>query len=354
MMPPGDFLIANVPLPGDGLEHEPAWFDQLRELRAEAQDFQAFLNNVRKGQVTLALFAEYVDRTKQDISELTSQIIDGDSIRHIHNLWEQMLSNPVLSNPKSKFDAQAQLHYLDLLDEQIQKLVFLIGFLTIPERVNHWLKLARPGYYIPFHTVFEDELPSFEERQRILNYMAWSPETVCGGLVDAANGLIYRYSEKPLNRWLSLLWVMLGLAASVGIVIGIASLRIENWPITTANLPTLLVSWLAVLGGVIVHIAIGNIKRSQAQGGLPPILAVGNILLMTDARVGHILLKLFLALVGFLGLVFASGITNVSALNSFLVGYTLDSFVELFGASLEQQANTQLTLLKQQLGVTKG
>jgi hypothetical protein len=48
-------------------------------------------------------------------------------------------------------------------------------------------------------------------------------------------------------------------------------------------------------------------------------------------------------------LVFAAGIENAKPLNTFLVGYSLDSFVELFGASIEQKATMQLTALKQKL-----
>jgi hypothetical protein len=39
--------------------------------------------------------------------------------------------------------------------------------------------------------------------------------------------------------------------------------------------------------------------------------------------------------------------------NSFLVGYSLDSVLELVGTSLEQQPSAQVTSLKQQLGVTE-
>jgi hypothetical protein len=112
-----------------------------------------------------------------------------------------------------------------------------------------------------------------------------------------------------------------------------------------------LVGWLAVLLGVVVHIAVGTAKRLQSERGRPPVIAIGDVPLMVNAKIGQILLKLALTLIGFFGLVFAAGIDNAKPLNAFLVGYSLDSVVELFVASVEQRAAGQVSALKQQLGV---
>jgi hypothetical protein len=326
---------------------------QLREARAEVHDLRIALEQIRKGEATLKVYADYIRKTMADMNQLMSEIQDGDSVRHLQNLWEQMSVNPALLDPEASFDAREQLHLLSMLDAQCKEFVFQVGVLTIPARVNDWLEGARTGYYIPFHLVFDDELPAWEDRQRVLNYLAWSPRAIRGGLVDAANGLIYRYSQNRLARLGSILLLTLAFLAAVGIVVGACYLPVEGWPLEPSNLPAFLVGWGAVLAGVVVHMGIESVKRTQAQGGRPPILAVGDLPLLLNARTGQILLKLLLTLIGFFGLVFTVGVTDVTPFNSFLVGYSLDSFVGLFGASIEQRAGAQLMTLKQQLGAAE-
>jgi hypothetical protein len=309
------------------------------------------LESVRKGEATIQDYAEYVRKTVADIRELMGLInVGGDDSRHLRNIWEQMLVNPLLAKPEAKFTAQEQLHYLDMLGEQIRRIIYRVGFLTIPSRLNDWLRLTRPGYYIPFHLVFEDEVPNGEDRTRILNYLAWSPEELKGGIVDAANGLIYRYADKLGSRLLSLLYIALALVASTGVVAGACYISVEGWPIGVRHLPAFLVSWVAVLAGVATHVGVGSVKRSRAQGGLPPVVALGDFTMIADARMGEIFRKLFLALVGFFGLAFGGGVGQVTPFNAFLLGYSLDSFVELFGSTLEQRASAQVATLRKQLG----
>jgi len=325
---------------------------RLRELRAEVQDLQSVLESIRKGESNLKTYANYVRKTREDIYELISTIRDGDTIRHLHNSWEQMTVNPLLLNPEADFPAQEQLHYLDMLASQIQRIVFLVGFLTIPTRVNDWLAQARAGYYIPFHLVFDDELPIQEERVRVLNYLAWAPNVIKGGIIDVANGLIYRYADEPKSRRNSLLFLAAAFLGCTAIVIGACYVRIPGWPIQANHLGSFLVGWGAVMIGIVTHIGVGSVKQARAQGGLPPIIALGDFFMIVNAKAGQILRKLLLALIGFFGLVFGSGVNNVTPFNAFLLGYSLDSFIELFSSSIEQRASAQVATIKKQLGVT--
>jgi hypothetical protein len=325
---------------------------RLRELRAEVQDLHTVLESVRKGESTLKTYADYVRKTMQDIDELISSIRDGDAIRHLQNSWEQMTVNPLLLNPEAEFPAQEQLHYLDMLASQIQRIVFFVGFLTIPARVNNWLAQARPGYYVPFHLVFDDELPIQEERIRVLNYLAWSPKAIKGGIVDVANGLIYRYADEPKSRRNSFLLLALAFVVCNAIVIGACYVRVPGWPIQPDHLYSFLAGWSAILIGIVTHMGIGSVKRAQAQGGLPPVIAIGDFFMIVNAKAGQILLKLLLALIGFFGFVFGSGVNSMTPFNALLLGYSLDSFIEVFGSSIEQRASAQVATLKKQLGVT--
>jgi hypothetical protein len=323
----------------------------LRELRDEVLDLRTVLTGVRKGELSLQDFAEYIGRTRQEIGALLKDIHGAGAIRHLGNLWDQMCASPLMQNPAGPFEVQAQLHLLDLLEAQCKKLVFEVGVLTIPERVNEWLQASRPGYYVPFNAVFEDELPDRDDRSRMLNYLTWAPNALKGGLVDAEAGLIYRYSEDAARRRLTFLGLVGAFLAVTGIIPLACYVPIPSWPLSPPDLAHMLMAWGAILVGVVVHIGVSTAKRAQADGGRPPIIAVGDVFLLIDARFGHILLKLLMALVGFFGMVFTVGPASAAPLNMFLVGYSLDSVVEMFGASLEQRAGVQLTALKQQLGV---
>jgi hypothetical protein len=326
----------------------------MRSLRAEAQDLRALLARVQAGETSVSANGAYITQTMNDLKALADEVTDGDTIRHLHNLLEQMATNPIIADPATDLSAQAQLHAINLLLTQIRKIEYYVGVLTIPARVNDWLAQARPGYYFPFHVVFEDEVPVQEDRQKILDYLTWSPKALDGGLVDTANGLIYRYAKDPKARVRSYLLLAGGLILSVLLVIGAAYLDVTGWPIDRSHLPAMLIGWAAVLIGMVAHVGIGSVKRQGTRPGMPPITSVNDIPFVLDARAGQLLVKLLLAAIGFFGLVFTAGVDNVTPLNAFLTGYSLDSFVEVFGVGLEQQTTTRVRALQEQFGVEGG
>lgn len=327
----------------------------LGNLRAEVQDLQKILHLVGTGQASLSDHAGYIKKTTADISVIVGDLKEeGDwacTIRHIRNLWEQMKSTPVLVDPATALPAQEQTRQLSLVASQIRDIVFQIGFLTIPNTLNMWLEESRPGHYVPFHDVFDDEIPDSADRTKLLDYLSWSPKGVPGGLIDSDTGLVYRYSKDWGGRIVSYVLLAIAILAAVGIVAGMAYIPTSGWPLDPSNLSTLLVGWLAVVAGVIVHVGVGTAKSIQSKRGRPPVMAIGDLPLLVNAKLGQALLKVLMTLVGFLGLVFAAGIENTEPWSAFLVGYSLDSVVELFSASIEQKATTQLSSLKQQLGV---
>ena len=347
--------------------------EDLRELRAEIQDFQELLDDIDNGDTTLALCKDYVEKTKVDINAILDRFatISQDNshredLRRIRDVWEQMESNPIIMNP-GDFPADQQLHYMNMLKKRIRKIVYLISYLTIPERLNEWLKGARPGYYIPFHVVFEDELPTKEDRDKLIERLTYAPRALRGGLINSGTGLIYRYSMNVWRRLLSVIWLLaiFVLATFVIYHIGDLSMKdsslpvfgwkiplpyIENWPIKADLQATVLLGWIAILLGILTHAAVGSAKRAQGEG-LPPIYAISDLSRYIDARFGLLVRKLLLALVGLFGLMFSSD--SVTPLNAFLVGYSLDSVVELFGTSLEQKSASQVTTLRKQLDVTE-
>jgi hypothetical protein len=331
------------------------FYSSLSEIQAELEDLQTILASIRKGQTIIPTYADYIKTTKNNLRELMAFINSSDlpgevennlhTIRHLNNAWEQMQVSPLVNDPKADLDIQQQLHYLDLLDAQIHTFNYQISLLTIPHQINQWLHITGPGYYIPFHEVFAGDLPSSEDRNRLLKYIALTPQLTPGGIVEVESGRIYRYSTDRWRRLLSLGMLLAGLGVATGIVAAACYLSVPDWPLSPGDLSRMLVAWVAVLIGMGVHILVGSAKRSRTQNGPPS--AFRDLILIIDARFGEIVMKLVLGLIGLFGLVMISrmpqlGLLNqfpslaqVTPLNAFLVGYSLDSILELFGTSLE-------------------
>jgi len=329
----------------------------LRELTAELIDLNALIDKIKAGQTSVVKNAGYIKKTRQDIQKLITEIdtlntFRSDSIRHILNSWEQMTNSAILCHPDQDLEAQEQLHELTTLRELASDMILQSTMRTVPPRVNDWLKKARPGHYLPFHLLFEDEIPSQEARVKVLNAIAWAPETVHGGLVNPATGLIYSYEQDPNKRIRSFLTLVLFLVFCSALVFYSAFIQTwySDWPIKEENAPQLLFFWIALLLGVMTHIGIANVKKIK-NSGLPPVIAAGDWSMHLSARKGEILLKIFMALIAFFVLLFSLSEKDFKIYSSFLVGYSLDSFIEIFGTSLEQKSAGQLDVLKGQLGI---
>jgi hypothetical protein len=362
--------------PPPGGSEQGDFFNHLSEIRAELEDLQQILNNIRRGKTVIPTYVDYVRTTKRNLAELMDKINCSDEkpkrvvnltiiIRHLNNYWEQIQASPLIADPQCEPPTSVQLHYLDLLDEQIHGFIYNIAELTIPHQINQWTKSSKPGYFIDFHEVFVRDLPLQEDRDRLLKIIGRTPHMTPGGFVDIDNGRIYCYSTNPWRRLLSVGMLLLALVIATGIVAGSTLINqngaIASWPLSPANLTQMLVAWAAVLVGMAVHVVVGSAKRSKTKNGMPSVLM--DLILIIDARFGEILMKLILGLIGLFGLVILSSsrlpwlnfftsileqttavggetaqkalLAQVTPLNAFLVGYSLDSIIELFGTSME-------------------
>lgn len=125
----------------------------------------------------------------------------------------------------------------------------------------------------------------------------------------------------------------------------VLGLQANNWT-------TLLTGWGAIVGGMVAHLGIGSVKRMQTQGSLPTVFAVGDIPRIVNAKLGPITRKWLLAVIAFMAIFATAGLDKVTPFYAFLVGYSLDSFIEVFGANIEQQAASKVAALKKQLSET--
>lgn len=311
------------------------YLSALRELRAEVQDLRDLFARVKEGKATTKENSDYFKKTYKDIQKLIKELTElnqqkrSDTCRRIFNSWEKMQANPLLDKPEQERDAQDQLHDLSILDEEAGKIIFYVGQITIPHRLNKWIGASRAGYYLPFHQLFEDEVPTFSERVKILNTIAWAPNAIKNALVYPGSGLIYRYEKEFKKRCWSFFQVLLTVILMSALVWEICfigqQLGIEGWLFKPEHAPKFVTSWIALLVGVIIHVGVESVKRSQSTG-LPPVVAINDWLKHVSARKGDIMLKLLIALFGLFSLIVSSDAAKLTAASAFLVGYSLDSF----------------------------
>ncbi len=359
--PDGDTgVVTTAIIPDEGLSQSQ--IDLLKKLRSEVEKgLLPVIKNVRKGQFSIDTYAQTIAKTRADIDTLMQELdqagsgddYDVGAISDLRNTWEDIRFNPLVADPKAatKLEAQAQLQHLNILEEGLQGMLYTLGTLIIPSEVEKWLNRADPGDYLPFHYRYANSLPLVEQREKVLNQLDLKFRRMDGALVDVANGVIYRYAKETQDIRRSMTWVtgvFIGLTLVITLLCFVPATGVDDWP-TAKDIPLVLSGWLAVLVGVMVHIAVDSKKREQVNLA---VFDIRNLPYVIDARLGQFIGKLVMAAIGFIGFTLATGISNVSMINAFLVGYSLDSIIELFGTSLEQQATAQVGAIQKRLGVS--
>ena len=359
-------MSAPQPKHGETANNPPAPQDHasLRQLQAILLDLRAVLAEVNSSE-SFTLNQTFIGKAKGAIrTSITDHEADtngetsenSDAIQHLQNLWCQMEVNPLLEAPE-KATSDDILKHKDRLVAQIDQAIFYLGILTIPQQVNRWLNQSTPGYALPFHEIFADELPSPEARTRLLKYMAHAPNLVRGGMIDVEGGLIYRYARDWGTRVGTMVYLLAIFALFTGMVVGICFLAPNPpsgvtivWP-TKGDIDNLLVAWGAILVGVVIHAVIQLKKQSDAGQSMLAMITSGGLPVLVSAYSGKILLKLTLAIIALFALTFTMGAPEVTITTAFLAGYSLDSFIDLFGTTTEASATAQREALASQLGV---
>jgi ribosome assembly protein YihI (activator of Der GTPase) len=336
------------------------YFGALRELRTEVQDLRDLLTRIKEGKTSTKDNADYFKKTYSDIQELIKELTGinqdrrSDTCRRIFNSWEKMQANASLQHPEQDRETQDKLHDIAILDEEAGKIILYVGHITIPPRLNRWIGASRAGHYLPFHLLFEDELPTAADRAKVLNAIAWAPDVIKSALVYPSSGLIYCYEQDFIKRLWSLIQVTLIFVLMTVCIWELCfigqTFNISGWFLEPKYAPVLTIGWLALLVGVVIHTGVESVKHSQSSG-LPQVIAINDWLKHISARKGDIILKLLVALFGLFALVVTADISKFTIASAFLVGYSLDSFVGLFGTSIEQKAAAQATVLKEKLGI---
>ncbi|MCB9706799.1 MAG: hypothetical protein H6711_33450 [Myxococcales bacterium] len=329
----------------------PRFFGYLLEIRAEAQNFAVAIERLkgaasladpaaREAELGLALAeGTAIERRNRDrITTLLTRLHQwmeehallhqwcADQVIHIENAWERVEFHldrlrEVIEAGRSS-DARVLSSALEIA-RQLERMVFLIGYLTIPQRVNEHLRQLRIGQALDFHRDFADELADPAERVQLLTTMRAHPAQI-EGVVDVERGLIYKTAS---TRGRQVFSVVLQLLTWVGLGAGLAGLAyLEIWD-ELGDPATLLERYLFVTLGSVLHLALGTLKQRRA-GKAGDVHALDDLLLFIHVREVAIAWTIFATAVGTVGLCFVSSDASPEA--ALIVGYSLDSFIDLF------------------------
>jgi hypothetical protein len=336
----------------------------LREARAEFQHLQATLETLRgvaedrtttagalDGAVDVAAKAFDLDNARvTEIFGSLRALLDGvprlyawsgDEVAHVFNgFGDAAEAWPRLHAPADEVVAACARASKPLGDA-----IFHVVRLTAAARVNDHLATLPIGGAADVDRILGDELADDERRNAILGELAASPIGL-GGVVDAAARKIYRVAPSRKTRIATLLLPPAALAIGVLLFAGLAYLDNRawvpaEWPQGLTSGESLLVAYLFVTLGALVHVAVGYLKRAREQGPEP--LVVASIFWWLHVRFGTITLNVLWLWIAVVGL----GVSNkLSAVTAFFAGYSIDSVADLFLKKLEGGATSHGAALK--------
>jgi hypothetical protein len=337
----------------------------LRELRAEAQDLESALALVRaKSELAdAATRAKEIktalenargvfDRDRQRINEQLEKLRElfqqplviydwcSDEVVHLENAWGRIGD----SWPEEDQSEDQIIQNIDSARTSLDKMIYLSGQLTIPARVNQHLETLRIGQTLDFHKNFSDELENEADRARLLAYLSDHPYVV-DGIVDAQNGVIYRASRHAGRQLFSYVMLLTAIALGFGLVFVMTNMNawlgIDDWK-PADRFQSLASVYVFLLLGAVVHLLVGAVKQSREKTG-SELLAMRDWLLWLHVKESALLMAILYLWVGLIGLAFS--FDEVQWVTGFFVGYSIDSFVDLFLQRFSQVASIETAVL---------
>lgn len=359
----------------------------LRDIRAEVQNLQRILTEIlaREDMADTDLRAEEIlqtVKTNQSIydynaGEINRRLVDlrsllntramlydryGDEITHIENYWERatyrwphVTDIPTASAPSTQGEATAGdaavigtnttptksemaaevLRSARGVQDDLNNLIYHVGLLTIPSRLNQHLEQLRIGQALDFDKTFGDEIPRDEDRLKILAYLASRPIAISNGVIDVPSRRVYHASPSIRRRRASfgyiLLTVLIGAVITWAIAEAPRLFDLEDWPVNPDQTINLLVGYAFVMIGGFIHVGVDAIKQARNQQGQPTgfsFLALEDGLLWIHVNEVGLIIGTLSMWVVYFGLLFTTGSVNWET--AFLIGYSTDSFIDMF------------------------
>jgi hypothetical protein len=213
---------------------------------------------------------------------------------------------------------------------ELDSIVYECVSLTMSPTVNDLMGNLRIGQPLDIDFIFDKEFPNDPAlRQRLLEELAQEPQALDCGVVDVAQGVIYKIAASRKGQRKSI-WHIVGLLV-FGLLILMAAPLGSQWiqglPDNLSNRKLLLVDYGLILLGSGAHLAVEAL-RAKKNNSRPNFQALNDWLLWVHVRESQIVKGLLYIWAGYALLVFfVPGLTPIAA---FFGGYSIDSVTELF------------------------
>jgi len=343
----------------------PRFYGYLLEVRAEVQNLKEAMGRLRRAGALVdsearaaELAAAYAEgqaidrRNRGRVAGLLRRLRGlmeahptlhqwcADQIIHIENCWERVEYHldrlrALLGSGEDGVggDGAAVLACAGEVDARLQQMVFLAAYLTIPQRVNEHLRQLRIGQALDFHRDFADELPELSERLKLLVTMRAHPNQI-HGIVDVERGVIYKTAIRRRRHVVSVVAQVVLVLLGVGLF---ALLPVIGAWEALSDRALLLERYLFVGVGALLHLLMSTLKQRR-RGGEGEVTALDDFILWIHVREVAIAWTVVTVWIGVIGLSFVPQTTG--AQTALIVGYSLDSFIDVFLMRFEQKAGS--------------
>lgn len=349
----------------------------LRSIRVDAQDLRRSLENIsvavetegaQPSDVAAAIAAEEGFRAKnagqiqarfaEAEAQLDAYLADArtsdgdvtDDLTAMENAWERTLAAwPTAPDQPDELDMPAVRRQIAITQRYLDELVYIAARVTIPARLVESLARLRVGGTLDFHYSFADELPSAEDRLRLLEFLARYPGSF-NGVIDTQTGLIRRVASTRLRRAGSYVLMLLAVLGGATLVVGLTMVggdAASGWRFTPERLPELLGAYFALIIGALVHVGVDAIKQYRSNKDSSRLLALEDMVLWGHVHETGILVSIVSLWVVLIGLV--AFLDEVPLYTAFLAGYSWDSLLDVFLARFARQFSEQSDRVTQQL-----
>ena len=217
------------------------------------------------------------------------------------------------------------------LTDTLDQLVLEIGYVTVPPRASDNLRTMRPGTIMDFDAEFMDEIPSSENRAKILTWMNAHPKSLLG-VADVEHQKIMAASPYRWRRVLS--WLLIAL---VVVVVLVAAWFTHGWldALGIANAPKgvsdrdYFFAVIASYAGAVAHTLVAALKQRQrtSSGSEPAFTALGNFAIWVHVNETYLMVYAFVIPAAAYAVMLLNG--SVALATAFLVGYSIDSVLEV-------------------------
>lgn len=253
---------------------------------------------------------------------------------NIKAIWDKM-GDIKVDTIDNNLDNLRQMIY------QLDKIIFTISWILVPDSLSKHLDTMKIGEYIDFNDMFRDDIPSDKDREEIFNRLFRGSINI-NGIIDISKKRIYKASKSWRRQAESLVIIAAGIAACAIIVyaLPILPLEAEDWPWKGDTSKELLIAYFFVLLGSLAHVAVDLIKQRRSGETR---LALNDLLLWINIKEVPLLLSILALFIGFIGLSISKNIEWQTAL---FAGYSIDSVVDVLIQRFDTAVSTKTKIIR--------